>query len=280
MSLFSTRRDSVGKPLPLGSSSWWRTVGPIVLSSALIAGGGCDIAEPDPLPPRGDEVILQKARRRLEKARQEGRGSCARKERYYRDEDGDGYGDPEQSVKACLPPNGYVENGQDCYDANAKAHPKQHSYFHKHRGDGSFDYDCDSKEKRRILDRAFCRLKPDENGCYYASGWIQKRIPKCGEAGEWKWYECHEIHVPLLPDPAAATNGSEGGSAPQPAGGAQPAGSATGSTPAARRARPRPAEKAPRGQEEKEQGPKVLQTKVHYRCRGKRLPWKKMQLCR
>ncbi len=42
---------------------------------------------------------------------------------YYRDQDGDGYGDPNNSVKACEPPEGYVENKEDCDDANASINP-------------------------------------------------------------------------------------------------------------------------------------------------------------
>ncbi len=38
---------------------------------------------------------------------------------YYADKDGDGHGDPGTSVKSCGPPAGYVENGNDCDDAEA-----------------------------------------------------------------------------------------------------------------------------------------------------------------
>jgi len=36
----------------------------------------------------------------------------------------------------------------DCYDSNANVHPGQNSYFTSHRGDGSFDYNCDGAEER------------------------------------------------------------------------------------------------------------------------------------
>jgi len=36
---------------------------------------------------------------------------------YYRDEDGDGYGNPFNTVKACKPPKGYVAGGDDCADS-------------------------------------------------------------------------------------------------------------------------------------------------------------------
>jgi len=42
---------------------------------------------------------------------------------YYGDVDGDGYGDPEQTIDACAPPTGYVENAEDCDDDDAMQYP-------------------------------------------------------------------------------------------------------------------------------------------------------------
>jgi hypothetical protein len=243
----------------------------MLFGGATVWLGACELTEPDPLPPRGDEAVIEKARTRLKKQKKESRATnCETKQVSYRDQDGDGYGDPKVSKKGCGIEPGYVNNNDDCYDKNDKVHPRQKSYFHVHRGDGRFDYDCDGKEKRRIRDRAFCRLKPDERGCAYASGWIEKKIPSCGQAGAWKWYECHEIHVPLTPEKPRQPPSTAGD--PSTTEGAQ------AQTPRPRPA-PRPNDSQKRG-EKKETGPKVLPTKVFYRCRGKQLPWKKMQLCR
>ncbi|MEL6343475.1 MAG: putative metal-binding motif-containing protein, partial [Myxococcota bacterium] len=44
-------------------------------------------------------------------------------ETWYRDEDGDGYGHPDDSLVACEQPDGFVMDGSDCTDADADAYP-------------------------------------------------------------------------------------------------------------------------------------------------------------
>jgi len=61
---------------------------------------------------------------------------------WYRDADADGYGNPSITTSSCTQPAGYVSNNTDCYDSNANAKPNQTNCYSSHRGDGSFDYDC------------------------------------------------------------------------------------------------------------------------------------------
>ena len=65
---------------------------------------------------------------------------------FYRDADGDGYGDSATLKTVCgaspAAPSGYVANKNDCCDSDAKAKPGQSAYFTTANGCGSFDYDC------------------------------------------------------------------------------------------------------------------------------------------
>jgi len=56
---------------------------------------------------------------------------------WYRDSDGDGYGDASQTTQAPTQPNGYVLDSSDCDDGDASVHPDADEYC-----DG-IDNDCD-----------------------------------------------------------------------------------------------------------------------------------------
>jgi hypothetical protein len=73
---------------------------------------------------------------------------CCNMITWYQDSDGDTYGNPSVSTEACDddPPAGYVSNNSDCYDSNANAKPGQTTCYTTNRGDGSFDYNCDSAQ--------------------------------------------------------------------------------------------------------------------------------------
>lgn len=50
---------------------------------------------------------------------------CPESERslFWIDADGDGYGDPDESLRACALPDGYADNGDDCDDTDASIYP-------------------------------------------------------------------------------------------------------------------------------------------------------------
>lgn len=80
-------------------------------------------------------------------------GTCvgaSSKNTYYRDADGDGFGDPKTAMTVCgAAPTGTVANSKDCCDLDANAHPGQTAFFGTADACGSnqvpngYDYDCD-----------------------------------------------------------------------------------------------------------------------------------------
>lgn len=107
---------------------------------------------------------------------------------WYRDIDRDGYGDKKASVRAAAQPPGYVANALDCYDQNPEAYPGQQRFFMQHRGDGSFDYDCDGKgTKRDDVQSEGCREVTTlgiPTKCWADVGW-RSGVPECGAQGRW-----------------------------------------------------------------------------------------------
>ena len=102
---------------------------------------------------------------------------------YWADTDGDGYGDPDSSECLCATiwPH-EVTNDDDCYDGNNDAWPGNTDWFTSHRGDASFDYDCDGVETQRYTTIGSCT---DVDGvCTLVEGWGAS-VPDCAHAGFW-----------------------------------------------------------------------------------------------
>lgn len=100
---------------------------------------------------------------------------------YYLDEDDDNFGSVTDSVQTCDgQPPGHVTNDLDCYDSNADARPDQEQHFTTHRGDGSFDYNCDDEETISVTTKGACSL--NEDVCDLTQGW-ESTPPNCGSTG-------------------------------------------------------------------------------------------------
>ena len=255
---------------------------PLARSAVIVAlvglvGGGCDLVRPDPLPERGDEWLVARIKQTM-RGESHPSGACRRRT-FYRDKDGDGFGDQKHSVQACRAPAGYVDNAKDCYDDNAQVHPGQTGFFYKDRGDGSFDYDCDGQAKRRIVDRAFCREKEDGASCSYASGWLQHKIPRCGEPGRWKWYECAQVLI--RPDVASGMVGAVSGQgAGSPSAVGVPSAASSGSDDVMGTHAGSKSASSGQGSGPAASGLSPQDFRSRSYCRGKEMPWKKRQLCR
>ena len=103
---------------------------------------------------------------------------------WYKDSDGDGYGNPSQNIWRLWQSDGYVGNSDDCYDGNKEAYPGQSNFFEKDRGDGSFDYDCNGVAEREFTDTGECTSDSIITDPVAKQGW-DDYIPDPGEKGDW-----------------------------------------------------------------------------------------------
>ncbi len=107
--------------------------------------------------------------------------SCTLKP-YYKDGDGDGYGNPAVKVEACAQPWGFVANGLDCDDLDAAAHPGQTAFFNlPTKGTGTYDYSCDKLEEREYPSAVACVIS---GMTCVGDGWAGA-VPACGTVGVW-----------------------------------------------------------------------------------------------
>jgi hypothetical protein len=102
---------------------------------------------------------------------------------YWADVDGDTYGNPASSVCTCAPVWPHeVTNDEDCYDGNDLAYPGATGWYDQHRGDGSFDYDCDGVTTQQWTDVGSCVR--DGGTCTLEIGWANT-APSCAHNGFW-----------------------------------------------------------------------------------------------
>jgi hypothetical protein len=101
---------------------------------------------------------------------------------FFKDGDGDGYGDPLLKVVLCAPPAGYVPKSLDCDDGDADAHPGQAAFFDQpSQGSKSFDYNCDKLAEKEHPSLVSC--SPSGAGCT-GDGWVGG-VPACGQTGSY-----------------------------------------------------------------------------------------------
>ena len=108
---------------------------------------------------------------------------------YYEDLDRDDFGTKHQKC-LCLPEPPYdaLVDG-DCYDLNFLVHPLQTSFFYFHRGDWSWDYNCDNVQETKLTALGKCKSWPS---CSAQNGWVGGIPPGCGQKGSWV-YDCQAL---------------------------------------------------------------------------------------
>ncbi len=84
------------------------------------------------------------------------KGACAFEPPWFKDNDGDGFGDVAQSKNACtadLAGPGFVATPGDCFDGDKNVFPGQAAYFplpyRNVKGETTYDYNCDGVETDR-----------------------------------------------------------------------------------------------------------------------------------
>jgi hypothetical protein len=101
---------------------------------------------------------------------------------YYMDIDGDGFG---STTDKCLcAPSGYYTSpySTDCYDGNASANTSATTWYSTHRGDGSYDYNCDGSAEKYYPDKYNCSSWPLCGS--FTAGW-KSSVPSCGSNGTY-----------------------------------------------------------------------------------------------
>ena len=108
---------------------------------------------------------------------------------FYRDADNDGYGDATLTECWCSAGGTTNEfdatNDDDCFDGNSQANPGQTGWFSSHRGDGSFDYNCDGNETKEHTSQGSCDswYDPPWGDCTMDTAGWDGSVPACGDSG-------------------------------------------------------------------------------------------------
>lgn len=113
------------------------------------------------------------------------------KKTYYKDQDLDTFGDLKNSVMSCTQPSGYVQNDDDCDDANNQVHPNQTAYFSTSKIPSGFsliddwDYNCDGN-----IEFSF-----DGTTKYIFTGSASKKATVCSGQGAFMLNgPCNEVY--------------------------------------------------------------------------------------
>ena len=127
----------------------------------------------------------------------------------YRDADGDGYGDPSNSICVCdpTPVDEYVLNSEDCCDKDANAYPGATDWFTRANGCGSFDYNCSEDDELQFPDKGRCTPVGDPpSTCALTEGWGSILVPQCGSKGAYI-VSCSLFHNMCMPEASNVIQG-------------------------------------------------------------------------
>ena len=141
-------------------------------------GGDCNDADPTAYP-GGQETCAPADENCNGQVNESGALGCTV---FHKDEDNDGWGVDENKCTCGDVAPYTASKAGDCYDANSQVFPGQTGWYSAHRGDGSFDYNCDGDSTRKDLNLGKCGGAP---GCSTTKGWRSGSIPNCGITAQW-----------------------------------------------------------------------------------------------
>ena len=113
---------------------------------------------------------------------------------WYADADGDGFGDPEDKTRACAPPTGFVEDGEDCDDTDAQINPDA-----AERCD-ELDNDCDGTvDGPASVDASTWQADADGDGYTVSSITVIDCAPPSGFAAASPEEDCDDGEASVHP---------------------------------------------------------------------------------
>jgi hypothetical protein len=132
---------------------------------------------------------------------------------FYRDGDGDGYGDASGTIAlgtaqaGCTgsPPAGFVADNTDCDDGDPNVHPGQTAFFATvSAGKHTFDYDCDGSIEKETPEfpGGSCKFCGVPGACATTS-------PYCAAAKDTASFQCPEERTRYVNEPVAMLSEAE-----------------------------------------------------------------------
>jgi hypothetical protein len=80
-----------------------------------------------------------------------------------------------------------VTNNSDCYDLNGAANPANTTWFNTHRGDGSYDYNCDGSQEQQLTIVGDCTFELLPDICDESPAGWDGSVASCGVTANWIW---------------------------------------------------------------------------------------------
>jgi hypothetical protein len=117
---------------------------------------------------------------------------------YYRDLDGDGYGNATVSQQACSAPSGYVANSSDCNDSNAAVHPGATEACN------GIDDDCDGYVDEGLTTTTYYR---DLDGDGYGNATVSQQACSAPSGYVANSSDCNDSNAAVHPGAAEVCNG-------------------------------------------------------------------------